>query len=98
MEPFALNLKGMTLVIVKPGEGVSTREAYAGVRPRIPEVPLAERLGRPVAEWQGLVTNDFEEHIFAGHPCRQRAPAGRRGRLRLDVGQRLGGFRTLRGA
>ena len=26
MEPFALNLKGMTLVIVKPGEGVSTRE------------------------------------------------------------------------
>ena len=89
MEPFALNLKGMTLVIVKPGEGVSTREAYAGVRPRIPEVPLAERLGRPVAEWQGLVTNDFEE---------QRAPAGRRGRLRLDVGQRLGGFRTVRGA
>ena len=69
MEPFALNLKGMTLVIVKPGEGVSTREAYAGVRPRIPEVPLAERLGRPVAEWQGLVTNDFEEHIFAAHPA-----------------------------
>lgn len=30
MEPFVLNLKGMTLVIVKPGEGVSTREAYAG--------------------------------------------------------------------
>ena len=48
MEPFALNLKGMTLVIVKPGE---------------------ERLGRPVAEWQGLVTNDFEEHIFAAHPA-----------------------------
>ena len=61
--------KGRTLVIVKPGEGVSTREAYAGVRPRIPEVPLAERLGRPVAEWQGLVTNDFEEHIFAAHPA-----------------------------
>ena len=68
MEPFALNLKGMTLVIVKPGEGVSTREAYAGVRPRIPEVPLAERLGRPVAEWQGLVTNDF----FAGHEKSER--------------------------
>ena len=39
------------------------------MRPRIPEVPLAERLGRPVAEWQGLVTNDFEEHIFAAHPA-----------------------------
>ncbi len=35
----------------------------------LPEVPLAERLRRPVAEWQGLVTNDFEEHIFAAHPA-----------------------------
>ena len=33
------------------------------------EVPLAERLRRPVAEWQGLVTNDFEPHIFAAHPA-----------------------------
>lgn len=69
MTPFPLALEGWTLVIVKPGEGVSTREAYAGVRPRVPEVPLAERLKRPVSEWQGLITNDFEEHIFAAHPA-----------------------------
>ena len=50
-------------------EGVSTREAYAGVRPRVPSVPLAERLRRPVAEWQEVVTNDFEPHIFAAHPA-----------------------------
>lgn len=69
MQPFALGLDGLKLVIVKPGEGVSTREAYAGIRPRIPAVPLAERLRRPVAEWQGLVTNDFEEPIFAARPA-----------------------------
>lgn len=69
MEPLALDLSGMTLVIVKPDEGVSTREAYAGVQPRIPETPLAERLRRPVTEWQGLVTNDFEGHILAAHPA-----------------------------
>ena len=69
MTPFPLDLSGMTLVIVKPDGGVSTREAYAGVRPRVPEVPLAERLRRPVAEWQGLVTNDFETHIFEAHPA-----------------------------
>ena len=69
MTPFPLDLSGMTLVIVKPDGGVSTREAYAGVRPRVPEVPLAERLRRPVAEWQGLVTNDFEAHIFEAHPA-----------------------------
>ncbi len=69
MTPFALDLKGMTLVVVKPDEGVSTREAYAGVRPRVPAVPLAERLRRPVAEWQGTVTNDFEESVFPAHPA-----------------------------
>ena len=69
MSPFPLDLAGLTLVIVKPDEGVSTREAYAGVRPWVPSVPLAERLRRPVAEWQGSVTNDFEPHIFAAHPA-----------------------------
>ena len=69
MEPYPLCLAGMTLVVVKPDVGVSTREAYAGVRPHVPEVPLAERLRRPVVEWQGLVTNDFEPHIFAAHPA-----------------------------
>lgn len=69
MTPIQLDLSGMTLVIIKPEEGVSTREAYAGVRPRIPEIPLAERLMRPVSEWQGVITNDFEPHIFAAHPA-----------------------------
>lgn len=69
MTPFPLDLTGLTLVVVKPDEGVSTREAYAGVRPRVPAVSLAERLRRPVSEWQGLVTNDFEESVFAAHPA-----------------------------
>lgn len=74
MEPYPLCLVGMTLVVVKPDVGVSTREAYAGVRPHVPEVPLAERLRRPVVEWQGLVTNDFEPHILRGASCHPRSP------------------------
>lgn len=69
MTPYDLDLSGLTLAIVKPDLGVSTREAYAGVRPRVPAVPLAERLRLPVAQWQGTVTNDFEPHIFAAHPA-----------------------------
>lgn len=69
MEPFALDLSGWTLVIVKPDEGVSTREAYAGVHPCVPDVPLAQRLRQPVQAWQGSVKNDFEPHIFAAHPA-----------------------------
>ena len=69
MTPCAVDLRGLTLVVVKPPEGVSTREAYAGVRPRVPDMPLAERLRLPVRQWQGVVTNDFEESVFAAHPA-----------------------------
>lgn len=68
MTPFPLDLTGTLLVIVKPDVHVSTREAYAGVTPRVPEVPLAERLRRPRTEWQRCVTNDFEDSVFAKYP------------------------------
>ncbi len=69
MTPCPFDLGGLWIVIVKPAEGVSTREAYAGVVPRVPAVPLAERLCRPIGEWQGVVTNDFEPSVFAAHPA-----------------------------
>ena len=68
MTPLALDLKGLWLVLVKPDEGVSTREAYSGVTPSVPESPWRERLQRPLAEWQSCIKNDFEPHIFAAHP------------------------------
>lgn len=68
MEPIELPLKGFYLAIAKPDEGVSTREAYAGVKPAVPQVRLKDALQRPVSEWSGAVKNDFEPHIFALHP------------------------------
>ncbi len=68
MQPCAIDLGGYTLVLVKPDEGVSTREAYAGVRPAVPAVRLLERLAWPVERWQGSVKNDFEPSVFAAHP------------------------------
>jgi 4-diphosphocytidyl-2-C-methyl-D-erythritol kinase len=69
MEPIELPLQGKYLVVAKPEEGVSTKEAYAGVKPAVPQVRLAEALQRPIGEWQGLVKNDFEPHIFESHPA-----------------------------
>lgn len=70
MAPFTLpdELRSMTLVIVKPSCGVSTAEAYRGVRVAEPEVPLAERVRCGVASWQGSVTNAFEETVVPLHP------------------------------
>ena len=68
MTPITLNLAGCMLVLIKPDEGVSTREAYAGVTPAVPEVGLVERLSAPIEEWQTSVKNDFERSVFAAHP------------------------------
>lgn len=68
MRPVSPALDGWTLLIVKPDEVVSTREAYAGVRPAMPAESLEELMRQPVTAWQGRVKNDFEAHVFAAHP------------------------------
>lgn len=68
LSPAHIDLSGKTLVIVKPPIAVSTAEAYAGVVPHIPPIGLAERLTADISQWRGLITNDFERHIFAARP------------------------------
>ena len=54
--------------ITPAGVAVSTKDAYSGIRPHIPQMPLREVLARPVEEWDGLLVNDFEETVFAKYP------------------------------
>ena len=56
-------------VITPAGIAVSTKDAYSGIRPGLPEVPLKEVLSRKVEEWDGLLVNDFEETVFAKYPA-----------------------------
>lgn len=62
------NLKNLTCLIIKPTEGVSTAEAYAGVTPRKPAVILKDVLSTPVDKWQSLLVNDFEKSVFEKRP------------------------------
>jgi 4-diphosphocytidyl-2-C-methyl-D-erythritol kinase len=66
--PISLNLSGWYLMLVKPEVYVSTREAYAGVRPHMPAYSLLETIKLPVGQWVGRMVNDFEESIFSNHP------------------------------
>lgn len=68
LTPLALSLKGKSLVLVKPEISVSTREAYQGVTPRQPDVPLEQLLRRPIDEWPETVVNDFEASVFNLYP------------------------------
>ena len=74
LTPIELDMKGIRIVLIKPDEGVSTREAYTGIS-RHPEVagqiksvlcqakPVCTLLGEA-----GLFVNDFEATVFPGHP------------------------------
>lgn len=75
LTPIELDMKGIRIVLIKPEESVSTREAYSGIT-RHPEVagqiksvlcqakPVCTLLGEA-----GLFANDFEETVFPGHPA-----------------------------
>ena len=63
LTPIDLDLKGTRIVLIKPEEGVSTREAYNGIklsgegRGRLDKLDQLDRL-----------VNDFEATVFPKHP------------------------------
>ena len=70
LSPFPIEIGDLyDLQVVTPaGVAVSTKDAYGGIRPHLPEVPLREVLARPVEEWADLLVNDFEETVYAKFP------------------------------
>ena len=64
-----LSLDGYEVQVVTPaGIAVSTKDAYGGIRPHLPEVALRDALAKPVEQWDGVLVNDFEETVFAKFP------------------------------
>ena len=62
-------------VVIPEGMAVSTADAYRGIVPQIPEIPLQSRLARPVEEWKDSVSNAFEETVFRKYPALQNLKA-----------------------
>lgn len=55
-------------VLTPEGIAVSTADAYRGIKPQLPEIPLKEALAKPVEEWKDCLFNDFETTVFDKHP------------------------------
>ena len=69
LEPFDIDLSGYRIDIIVPESiSVSTADAYRGIVPKEPAMPLREVLSHPVEEWKGLLVNDFETTVFAKYP------------------------------
>ena len=80
LTPVDLDLKGTRLVLIKPDEGVSTKEAYIGIKPN-PVNVLRTATGSPIEQsssplkgreinpshLEGFI-NDFEATVFPLHP------------------------------
>ena len=69
LAPFDVDLSGFDIRVEVPaGVSVSSREAYAGITPHVPQLRLKEVLKSPVERWKSLLVNDFEKSVFAAHP------------------------------
>lgn len=67
-EPVELSLKGYQFLLVKPNIHVSTKDAFALIKPKHPEVSLRDITKYPIEEWKGVMVNDFEKSVFEKHP------------------------------
>ena len=68
LTPVDLDLKGTRILLIKPDEGVSTKEAYGGIS-KHPEV--AGEIKNSLSSFRlhlSSFVNDFEETVFPKHP------------------------------
>ena len=68
LQPINLDLSGKWLVVVKPTVSISTKEAFAGVTPKIPDFDLRNIVNISIDEWKERVVNDFETSFFKKYP------------------------------
>lgn len=70
LTPVNLNLNGVRILLIKPEEGVSTKEAYSGLKSYSVSGLTAERSysDSDLIGEAGLFINDFEATVFPNHP------------------------------
>lgn len=90
MTPYSLDLTGYRIEVEPQDVFVSTKEAYAGVTPKKPEIPLEEALAQPVGQWRNVLFNDFETSVFARYPQLSQA--------KLDMYQRGAVYAAMSGS
>ncbi len=70
LNQIAIDLSGKFIVIVCPGFGISTTEAYRNVKPQVPDLSIHEIITRkPIEEWKECLHNDFEVYAFSQYPA-----------------------------
>lgn len=69
LQPIDLDLSEWHIGIVRPDIPVSTKEAFALIKPKPTEKKCREIVKQPIETWRDELTNDFEESVFAQYPA-----------------------------
>jgi len=69
LQPIDLDLSGWHIGIVRPDIPVSTKEAFALIKPKPTVKKCHEIVKQPIETWRDELTNDFEESVFAQYPA-----------------------------
>ncbi|MDX1651800.1 MAG: 4-(cytidine 5'-diphospho)-2-C-methyl-D-erythritol kinase [Brumimicrobium sp.] len=63
-----LSLKGKHLVLVNDGIHISTAQAFASIKPSVPQENISDIILKPPVFWKSRLKNDFEPGIFSLFP------------------------------
>ena len=66
--PVTINLAGWHLVLIKPNDYISTKEAYSLIKAEPSKYAINEEIKKPVENWKKYIKNDFERSVFPNHP------------------------------
>jgi len=66
--PVETDLTGWHLVLLKPDDYVSTKEAYSLIKAKPSNYSITEEVKKPVDSWKETIANDFEKSVFPYHP------------------------------
>jgi len=68
LSPINPVLSGLYILLLNPGIGINTKEAYSNCLPAIPVTNLTKLIDRPISDWRNHILNDFEDYAFKKHP------------------------------
>jgi len=68
LQAIEARLSGLWALLIFPNLGVSTQQAYSGVKPGKAPNYLPIALNLPIESWKNAISNDFEKTIFPLFP------------------------------
>lgn len=68
LEEIAVDLSAYKILVINPGIHISTKWAFASIKPAATGSNLKELVTLPVQQWSGKISNDFEAPVFKEYP------------------------------